>query len=170
MKFASRFMLQISFWIAILNPFSIFFSLGLLICKRVWILKVKIAIYFMKINHVHWHSLNFQGHIFENDFKKQNLERHLWCHTKVNKSGCQLCFLKIITEFSSHILTELCFFLFVCLFVFCHICDMWEFPGQGSNLCHSSNLSHCSDSARSLTGCTMRELYNSDFLNKTRAI
>ena len=26
-----------------------------------------------------------------------------------------------------------------------------KFPGQGSNLCHSSNLSHCSDNARSLT-------------------
>ena len=28
---------------------------------------------------------------------------------------------------------------------------MWKFPGQGSNLHHDSDLSHSSDSARSLT-------------------
>ena len=34
-----------------------------------------------------------------------------------------------------------------------------EVPGcQGWDLCHSSNLSHCSDNARSLTRCTTREL------------
>lgn len=27
---------------------------------------------------------------------------------------------------------------------------MWELPGQGLNLCHCSNLSHCSDKAGSL--------------------
>jgi len=27
---------------------------------------------------------------------------------------------------------------------------MWKFPSQEWNLCHSSNLSHCSDKARSL--------------------
>ena len=35
-------------------------------------------------------------------------------------------------------------------------CGMWEF--QGSNLHHSSNLSHCSDGVRSLTFCATREL------------
>ena len=35
---------------------------------------------------------------------------------------------------------------------------MWKFLGQGLNLSHSSNLSCCSDNARSLTCCTTREL------------
>ena len=39
-----------------------------------------------------------------------------------------------------------------------HTCGMWKFRGQGSNPCHSSDQSHCSDSARSLTCCTTREL------------
>ena len=28
---------------------------------------------------------------------------------------------------------------------------VWTFPGQGLNPCHSSDPSHCSDNARSLT-------------------
>ena len=32
-----------------------------------------------------------------------------------------------------------------------HTLGMWKFPGQGSHLCHSSNPSHCSDNAGSLT-------------------
>ena len=52
-----------------------------------------------------------------------------------------------------------CFFilsdnLFFFFFFFGHICGMWKFPGQGSNPCHSSNPSHCSENARSLTCCT----------------
>jgi len=43
---------------------------------------------------------------------------------------------------------------------------MWKFPGQGSNLHHSSNLSHCSGSARSLTCCTTRELPTNTILMK----
>ena len=35
--------------------------------------------------------------------------------------------------------------------IFWRAYGMWKFPGQGSNLHHHSNLSHCSDSARSLT-------------------
>ena len=48
--------------------------------------------------------------------------------------------------------------VFVCLFVcfFCTHC-MWKFPVQ-SNLCHSSDPSHCSDNAGSLTYSTTREL------------
>ena len=38
------------------------------------------------------------------------------------------------------------------------ICDMCKFLSQVSNPCHSSNPSHCSDSAGSLTYCTTREL------------
>ena len=37
-----------------------------------------------------------------------------------------------------------------------HGLRMWKFLGQGLNPCHNSNLSHCSDNARSLTFCTMR--------------
>lgn len=33
---------------------------------------------------------------------------------------------------------------------------MWKFPGQASNLCHSSD-SHCSDNAKSFTCCAKRE-------------
>lgn len=50
--------------------------------------------------------------------------------------------------------------LFVCLFVFCCIRSMWEFPDQDSNQCHSSYSSccHCSNNATSSTDCTTREL------------
>ena len=50
-------------------------------------------------------------------------------------------------------------FLFVCFFVcFGCACGMHKFLGQGLNLCHSSDLSHCSNSAGSLTHWTTREL------------
>ena len=35
---------------------------------------------------------------------------------------------------------------------------MWKSPGQGLNLDHNSNLSHCSDITRSLTHCAPREV------------
>ena len=34
-------------------------------------------------------------------------------------------------------------FLFFSFYFWLH-CGLWKFPGQGSNLCHNSNLSHCS--------------------------
>ena len=37
-------------------------------------------------------------------------------------------------------------------------CGMWKFLGLGTNPCHSSNSSHCSDNTGSLTNCTAREL------------
>ena len=45
--------------------------------------------------------------------------------------------------------------------------EMYKFLGQGTNPHHSSNLSLCSDNARSLTHCAARELqiymlYNGD--------
>ena len=43
---------------------------------------------------------------------------------------------------------------------------IWTFPGQGSNLSHSSDPSHCSDSARSLTHCATRELQDFCILNQ----
>ena len=43
-------------------------------------------------------------------------------------------------------------------FIFGCACSMWKFPDQGSNLHHSSDPSHCSDNARSLTSCPTREL------------
>ena len=37
------------------------------------------------------------------------------------------------------------------LFIFIHVYGMQKFPGQGLNLCHSSDLNHSSDNAKSLT-------------------
>ena len=39
------------------------------------------------------------------------------------------------------------FFFF--FFFFGHACGMWKFPGQESNLCHGSSLSHSNDNAGS---------------------
>ena len=39
-----------------------------------------------------------------------------------------------------------------------HTCGMWKIPGQGSNPGHSSDLSHCTDNAGSLTHCATKEL------------
>ena len=39
----------------------------------------------------------------------------------------------------------------VCLFLFGHAYGMWKFLGQGSNPCHSSDPSHHSNSAGTLT-------------------
>ena len=49
------------------------------------------------------------------------------------------------------------YYLYFILF-FGHAHSMWKFPDQGLDLCHSSDLSCCSDNARSLTCCTTREL------------
>ena len=40
----------------------------------------------------------------------------------------------------------------------------WKFQSQGSNTCHSSDPSHSSDNAGSLTYCTTRELPVSSFI------
>ena len=58
----------------------------------------------------------------------------------------------MITKIIKRIFVENCVFLFV------HTYGIWKFLAQGSNLCHSSNPSHCSDNARSLTSCPAREL------------
>lgn len=50
-----------------------------------------------------------------------------------------------------------------CFFVFLLCPQHWKFPRQGSNPCHSSSPSHCSDSTGSLTGCATRELRNALF-------
>ena len=47
---------------------------------------------------------------------------------------------------------------FFIIIFFGHAHGMWKFPGQGLNSHHSIHLSHCSDSARSLTCCATREL------------
>ena len=39
---------------------------------------------------------------------------------------------------------------------------MWKFPGQGSNLCQTSDLSHSNGNAGSLTCCVTRELLELD--------
>ena len=54
---------------------------------------------------------------------------------------------------------KLCVYLFYFSFyVFGCTCNMWKFPGQGSNPLHSSKPSHCSDNAKSLTFCATGEL------------
>ena len=47
-------------------------------------------------------------------------------------------------------------FIFQIFSFFGHTCPLRKFPGQGSNPHHSSDLSHCSDNARSPICCTMR--------------
>ena len=39
-----------------------------------------------------------------------------------------------------------------------HAHGIWKFPGQGSNLHHSSDWGHCSDNAGSLNCCATGEL------------
>ena len=39
-------------------------------------------------------------------------------------------------------------------FIYLFQCGMWKFPGQGSNLSHSSNPNHCRDNTRSSTCCS----------------
>ena len=58
------------------------------------------------------------------------------------------------------IISSLIFFFFP----FCHICSMHNILGRGSNLCHSSNLSHNGGNTASLTHCATREFssLNSD--------
>ena len=54
--------------------------------------------------------------------------------------------------------------------IFCgHAHGMWKFPGQGLNLYHSSDLSHCGDNAGSLTttppGKSPDILFNTNEMN-----
>ena len=59
-----------------------------------------------------------------------------------------------------HLVTSLYFY-----FLFGSIPAMGKFPSQGLNLHHSSDPSCCSDNARSLTHCAMRELQTSLAIN-----
>ena len=43
-------------------------------------------------------------------------------------------------------------------------CSTWNFQGQGSNPCPSSNPSHCGHNARSSTHCTTKELTKAEVL------
>ena len=52
---------------------------------------------------------------------------------------------------------------FLFLFLFGCVRSMRRFPGQGWNLCHSSNPSHYGDSTGCLTHCAARGLYKSWF-------
>ena len=57
-------------------------------------------------------------------------------------------------HFVSNILTILqlffLFYFYFFIFIFCEAWGIGRFPGQGSNLSHSYNPSHCSDNAESL--------------------
>ena len=82
----------------------------------------------------------------------------LWTTFETNTPG-NLCHPEVWEPYPSAFL-----FFFLFFFFFCHAWGMWEFPGQGMNLCHSRNLSSCSGNARSLTCCTTRELFPGYFL------
>ena len=67
---------------------------------------------------------------------------------------CGVCF-----HFLDGVFWSKKFYLFFYLFIFFGCtCGIWKFLGQGSNLCHSSDQSCCSDNTRSLTCCAIREL------------
>ena len=53
------------------------------------------------------------------------------------------------------------------LFCFSHTHGMWKFPGQELNLCYSSDPSHCSANAGSLTCCAIRDLQMKSFKRKS---
>lgn len=65
------------------------------------------------------------------------------------------CFTKML----EYILKIVAFFVEFFFFFFGHTHGMWKFLGHGSNLSHSSDLRHCSDNARSITHCTVREVH-----------
>ena len=54
-------------------------------------------------------------------------------------------------------------------FFFGHTWGMWKFPGQRSNSCHSSHLSHCSDNTASINHWVMSELWKHE-LEKFKAL
>ena len=69
-----------------------------------------------------------------------------WCLVMFNNHSCSIYqyFVSSFFFFS--------FYLWPCL-------SIRKFLGQGSNLCHSSNQSCCSDNAGSLTCCATKELW-----------
>ena len=54
-------------------------------------------------------------------------------------------------------------FHFFSFFFFGFTHGMGKFPDQESNLCHSSDLSHCSNHGRPLNHCTIRKLLDALF-------
>ena len=75
---------------------------------------------------------------------------------------CLVCSEEWVGIWDSHSFFFFCFFLtwHLWLYFLFFGCTrgMWMFPDEVSNLCHSSDLSGCSDHARSLTHCITREL------------
>ena len=61
------------------------------------------------------------------------------------------------------------FKIFNYYFLFGHTHIMHKFLGQVWNLCHSSDMSHCSGNARFLTCCTTKELLWLSFLEEVLA-
>ena len=56
-----------------------------------------------------------------------------------------------LKHFSLYPLRLLSLYFVFCFFLFFFGCAHSIFPGWGSNMCHSSDLSHCSDNATSLS-------------------
>ena len=73
------------------------------------------------------------------------------CNTR-SISKCVYIFFRFFTHFTSHcnLITPLSLFFLIFLLAMPSPW-YWKFPGQGSNPCHSSNQSHSSDNAGSLT-------------------
>ena len=65
-----------------------------------------------------------------------------------------------LSKFGSSNIWQYSFFLYFVLFCFCfgHACGMWNYLGQGQNLCHSSDPNHSSNNTRSSTHHAMWEV------------
>ena len=81
-----------------------------------------------------------------NIHKRDNNSTFIWINIYLNGD---FIFLKTVSLFPK--MTTLFIYLG-------HNHSMWKFPSQGSNPCQSSDPSHFSDKARSLTNCATREL------------
>ena len=61
-------------------------------------------------------------------------------------------------------LFQFCYRKFFFFFFLGDTPGLWEFLGQGSNLCHCTDLSRCSGDTGSLSLCATGELPQKDFL------
>ena len=95
-----------------------------------------------------WELPNATGTILEKQKTKQTDK------TKQKTNWTYLCGSTLSSQF------------FFVLFCFLAALGMWKFLGQESNLCHSSNLSCCNDSAGSLACCPTGELPRASVLSR----
>ena len=99
-----------------------------------------------------YRALKFEATISQ-PWKTKHFSRSFlaWCEDQQQQQlHLGACYCRTRTRF---------FFFFFFFFFSGHIYGMWKFLGQGLNLHHSSDLSHCSGHTRSLTHWAMRELW-----------